>query len=1379
MARDAAVSAGASSRSPCGEITRGSPNVFINSRPAAIATRSTVECSKEHGLRQMAEGSASVFINGYPAVRIGDKTVCDAAVMTGSPNVFIGGGTAQTANIVQEIPHWAYTVSDLTMFAAGLVSFGGAAAKGPGALQTLFSKVPGADKIRKIACRLGALAVAVPVAGILMNPVEAIAGQKFLHDEDELDFVFDAELPLYWQRSYLSRYQYDSVLGQGWSLFWESHLTRVDGGLLWRSPAGDIVPFPDVPAGHRCFCPEAQSALIHTPEDTWEIRDAGEQVYHYTAFDNDGISRLSHRRDNVGHEQRCHYNEQHQMVSITGSGGLKLHCDYVMMEHDNQTVSRLTVVWREWYDGHRIQLCRYHYNEHAQLTGVSHRNDFLQRQFGWTAQGLMAWHQDARGLRCDYQWEQTEEGLWRVLAQQTSEGAGYRLEYDDGNLTRTAHWYDNTRTVWRLNDAHHLIHCLDRTGTEHHILWDEFGLPNGYTDADGHTRLSEWDKHGRQLSFTDANGNQTGWQYQNDTDRLTFIFWPDGTETALAYDEFGRLMSETSPLKQTTRYHYLHRHTLRPARCTDAKGGESQFQWNEQGQLIRHADCSGQSTVWCYDKEYRLERVINALMESTYYHYDDNGQLVQVTYPDDSTEHMAWDSAGQLTHHQRNENAPCAWEYNAFGQVVCATDRLQRQIRYQYSPEGHLIQLDNANDDRYRLNRDAEGRLIEEIRPDDTLILYEYNAAGLLSTERRMGDRVFKYPERQVHQHYDAAGQLIQRETYTDTYQYRWDSMGRLLEARREPNDNGKPLGIVPSTVRFDYDALGRVIREQNGDDSLQFSYDELDNLTALTLPQGGTLSWLYYGSGHLSAIRHEQKLLTEFERDQLHRETRRTQGNLFQLRDYDPLGRCIHQYSLPLKQADADPRPYLSEGKPWRAWVYGPQDELQMMADHYRGMIDYLYDAESRLKKVTHQGSAYEDMLWYDRADNLLEQPQSILEREAEEQGIPKAVTPQGDRLSYWRQWRYEHDPHGNITRRECRWYKTQDYRYDGDNRLTVAKIGNTTAHYHYDALGRRIRKVVKIGLGGLARYEQTDFVWHGLRLLQERDPKSGETQTYCYESHDSYTPLASIVTRGARHNYYWYHTDINGAPLEVTNEEGKIAWAGKYRLFGELDGSPLAYFTDPALSSTDYDFRQNLRYAGQYFDNETGLHFNTFRYYAPETGRFITPDPIGLRGGLNPYSYVHNPANWIDPLGLTGCPNSIKYGELDHLGRPTGVHATLDKGHINTGTHANPDIQPPGFITGKGSNRARGHLLGRQLGGSGDNVRNLVTLQQRPANTPVMSGVEGRIRKALEQGEVVEMSSIPIYKGPSRIPAGITMKAEGSGGFFEYVTVLNPPGM
>lgn len=81
--------------------------------------------------------------------------------------------------------------------------------------------------------------------------------------------------------------------------------------------------------------------------------------------------------------------------------------------------------------------------------------------------------------------------------------------------------------------------------------------------------------------------------------------------------------------------------------------------------------------------------------------------------------------------------------------------------------------------------------------------------------------------------------------------------------------------------------------------------------------------------------------------------------------------------------------------------------------------------------------------------------------------------------------------------------------------------------------------------------------------------------------------------------------------------------------------------------------------------------------------------------------------------------------------------------------------------------------------MGGAGDDARNLITIQQRPANTPVMSAVEGRIRKALEQGQVVDVNIVPIYHGPCRIPAGITIKAEGSGGLFENLTVLSPPGM
>ncbi|WP_404935966.1 RHS repeat domain-containing protein [Providencia stuartii] len=112
-----------------------------------------------------------------------------------------------------------------------------------------------------------------------------------------------------------------------------------------------------------------------------------------------------------------------------------------------------------------------------------------------------------------------------------------------------------------------------------------------------------------------------------------------------------------------------------------------------------------------------------------------------------------------------------------------------------------------------------------------------------------------------------------------------------------------------------------------------------------------------------------------------------------------------------------------------------------------------------------------------------------------------------------------------------------------------------------------------------------------------------------YCYEEHASYY-----------------------IPLDVTNEQGNTVWSGKYERFGFVRSSPLSFYSDPEREMES--FEQNLRYAGQYFDNETGLHFNTFRFYDPQIGRFIMPDPIGLLGRINLYQYAVNLMELIDPL-------------------------------------------------------------------------------------------------------------------------------------------------
>ncbi|NDK99928.1 hypothetical protein GPY23_13460 [Photorhabdus bodei] len=94
-------------------------------------------------------------------------------------------------------------------------------------------------------------------------------------------------------------------------------------------------------------------------------------------------------------------------------------------------------------------------------------------------------------------------------------------------------------------------------------------------------------------------------------------------------------------------------------------------------------------------------------------------------------------------------------------------------------------------------------------------------------------------------------------------------------------------------------------------------------------------------------------------------------------------------------------------------------------------------------------------------------------------------------------------------------------------------------------------------------------------------------------------------------------------------------------------------------------------LVFCGQYEDEESGLFYNRHRYYDRETGQYLSPDPLGLNGGPNPYAYVHNPANWIDPLGLAGCDPTGYHKrkalrtDVYNAQRPTaGRHATK---HIN----------------------------------------------------------------------------------------------------------------
>ena len=234
-----------------------------------------------------------------------------------------------------------------------------------------------------------------------------------------------------------------------------------------------------------------------------------------------------------------------------------------------------------------------------------------------------------------------------------------------------------------------------------------------------------------------------------------------------------------------------------------------------------------------------------------------------------------------------------------------------------------------------------------------------------------------------------------------------------------------------------------------------------------------------------------------------------------------------------------------------------------------------------------------------------------------------------------HWQNLFMKYDGWGNLVSRRSGLYE-QHYEYDAENRLIKAEgngpEGRFTAHYHYDGLGRRIRKNVTTQRGTT----EARFLWQGYRLLQEQQ-HNGQCQTYIYDPDEAYSPLARVdhLADDKRGDMLWFSTDLNGAPMEVTDGYGELCWSGRYRSFGEVTRQTEGFCR---LARQTALHHQPLRYAGQYADSETGLHYNLFRYYDPQTGRFTVQDPIGLAGGINLYSYAPNPLSWIDPLGLSG---------------------------------------------------------------------------------------------------------------------------------------------
>jgi RHS repeat-associated protein len=263
----------------------------------------------------------------------------------------------------------------------------------------------------------------------------------------------------------------------------------------------------------------------------------------------------------------------------------------------------------------------------------------------------------------------------------------------------------------------------------------------------------------------------------------------------------------------------------------------------------------------------------------------------------------------------------------------------------------------------------------------------------------------------------------------------------------------------------------------------------------------------------------------------------------------------------------------------------------------------DFVYDSLNRLSQA--KGEYGTINYTYDRVGNRLAR---TVDNQAESY-IYFSNTNQLASVAGENTVNYSYDNNGNPIL-----IGNKAYVYNQSSRLVeVRENGNTIAEYEYNAMGQRLIKKV----GDNTTIFHYDFDGN---IVAESRPDGTMIFEYLYLGSNR----LAMVDAGTQKIYYCLNNYL-GTPVMMTDDSGMIEWEANYKPFGEADVNPNAEAVN------------NFRFPGQYFDQETGLHYNYHRYYDPKTGRYLTPDPIGLVGGINLYLYAAlNPINSYDNLGL-----------------------------------------------------------------------------------------------------------------------------------------------
>ncbi|WGW02084.1 RHS repeat-associated core domain-containing protein (plasmid) [Vibrio sp. YMD68] len=1109
------------------------------------------------------------------------------------------------------------------------------------------------------------------------NPINLATGNKY---QQETDYVSAGMEPLVFTRHYNSQLALSgkqSDVGIGWS---HNYSNKV---IFDKESHGENMVVLHRPDGKELAFYRTNTVWMPTwKSDDRLYKDSG---WRYQRAD--GVVEL--------------YDSNGQLIRIVHPSGNELDLNYTNGKLDSVSDSFGRTLRFSYDQGKIIKMIdpagqTFSYDYSNELLVAVHKPDANQRRYHYEDSlnpSLLTGLTDEKGSRFAT-WSYDPSGR-AVLSEHSSGVDRTSVTYNpDGSVTVTnALGHEQHYLFSRYNgklkpDSIQGAACTGFTGGTKSFGYDTNGELKSIINEEGQSFSYQYDQRGLEISRTSSTGDTITTQWHSEFPKPTKI-----TSSYLVqeftYDDHQRLLTlklidrTNSDVRQWTFEYY-----------PDSLGVPGQLK-SVDGPRVDVDDV----TRFEYDAQANLSRVINSLGHVVSFdNYDAHGRAQSVTDANGVSYSLNYNTLGQLIS-STGPDGTTLYSYDESGLLVSITLPTNSTFTYEYDAAQQLMAVIDANGNRQSINRDLLGNIEQVELKDNSGIahwkqLHSYTLNGWLSSTTNGTGNVYTYS-------YDKTANLTGKvDPSGNAYAYRYDGFSNLLQSidpvnratAMQYNDNALVTRVTDPRGRrtyYSYNGYGDVLSVQSPDTgTAHYTYDKAGNLIGKTDAKGQVFTYHYdalnrlssitvdgqpnasvtfrydepealYGVGQLTSITDasgvskysytasgeiaSQELIVDG-RTLLTNYTYDGAGQLASI-EYPSGRKAVYQRNVAgevigvtLKNgvnsrtlvSDLVRKPFgpvtdLTHGNGlWEERQYDMNYQLESVQVAGAMHRSYLYTANSNVDSITDlMDSGYSQTFNYDKLSRLIEATGGYGTREYtyNYNGNRTAIYRDGVKDSYSIVFNsnrltktsigsitYSYDANGNTIGRG-----TDVFVYDAFNRLTEATVNGETSTYHYNSAHQRVRK----SAGGV------DVLYvYGLdgELLAEVDAGTGQTlREYVWLDGQ----LVAYLVDGT---VYHVHNDHLGTPQALTDETGATVWKASYSPFGKA-------------TVTTEQIKFNLRFPGQYYDAETGLHYNWHRYYDPALGRYLQSDRLGLFDGVDTYGYVRaNPLRLIDPTGEYG---------------------------------------------------------------------------------------------------------------------------------------------